>query len=155
MGALTTKVFLGETEVLSGDVIQFRPAGLRRLFRRPFLAVVDIRDRSVPYVVLRRRRRVLKVPLDGAAFASRGHDRAVFRLPGIDRKTGSTIAAAAAERMGEGIHHPAYDCGREVASDEELVREAYRAAGIDVSFAAGRPSSPLRAVTSRTPPRPG
>ena len=133
MGALTSPVFLGATQVVSGDVVRFAPRGVRRLFARPFLGVVDIRDRSMPYLVRQVRGRVLRVPLEGAPFAGAGWDAVVHRLPGIDKARAATVAARAAERPGEGVHHPDYDCGRTVASDEELVEDAYRAIDVDLT----------------------
>lgn len=138
-------IFRG-TQVVSGDVLHVTPLGLLRWFKKPFLAVVDTRDRSIPYYVRRHGDRVAKIPLEGAPFEKRTYAVRVYRLPGISRSIAATIAAAAAERMGEGIHHPSYDCGWAAHSDAELIEKAYAAAGVRVSFEGGVPSSPLTLV---------
>lgn len=132
MGALTDSVVFRDIEVRSGDVVAFTPRGWLSWLRRPFLAIVDARDRSIPYLVVRKRTRVWKVPLQGAPYRARAWDIEVWRHPDLDKAKGGVVAGKAAERPGEGVHHPSYDCGRECASDVELVREAFRAAGIDV-----------------------
>lgn len=152
MGALTDPVRLGRTQVVSGDVVSFAPSGWRRLFHRPFLGVVDVRDRSVPYLVRERKGRVLRVPLDGAPFAGPGWTWTVFRLAGIDKGRAATVAARAAQRMGEGIHHPDYDCGRTVGSDEALVADAYAAIDVPLTFASGRPHELAEVKGPQDPP---
>lgn len=146
MGALTIPMVFRGTPVVSGDVIVFAPRGPWRLFRRRFLGIVDLRDRSIPYLVRRHGDRVWKLPLDGVALSPRAWKATVLRLPGIDKTQGGIIAAKAAERPGEGVHHPTFDCGRECRSDEELAREAFRAAGVELTFADGVPGDPLRPV---------
>lgn len=152
MGALTGPVRIGQTQVVSGDVVRFAPSGFRRMFARPFLGVVDVRDRSVPYLVRAVRGRVLRVPLDGAPFAGRGWSWIVFRLAGIDKGRAATVAARAAERMGEGIHHPDYDCGRTIASDAALVTDAYAAIGVAVTVSDGRPVELAEVKGPQDPP---
>jgi hypothetical protein len=142
MGALTTPVVYRGVQVVSGDVVRFVPTGWRRLLpwrNGPFLAIVDVRDRSVPYFVHRKGDRVWKVPLVGAFERC---EFTVYRLPGVDRATGSQVAAAAAERPGEGVHHPSYDCARTSPSDEALVADAFRAARVAVDSS----MDPLREV---------
>lgn len=146
MGALTIPMFFHGVPVASGDVVVLEPRGVFAWFRRSFAAIVDLRDRSIPYLVRRVGDRVFKIPLDGAPYPESRHRLTVYRLPGIDKATASTIAARAAERPGEGVHHPSYDCGREFESDEEFVRDAYRAAGVELTFESGRPGAPLEPV---------
>ena len=146
MGALTDPVWFREVRVTSGDVIAFVPVGPLRWLRRPFAAVVDTRDRSVPYLVFERRRRVVKVPLDGSPFHARRYAATVYRLPGIDKRRAAEVAACAAERPGEGIHHPDYDCGRTVDRPGDVVRLAYAAIGEEIDVTDGRPGAPLAEV---------
>lgn len=146
VGALTTPFYLGDRKVLSGDVVCFRPRGVMAFLRRPFLAVVDVRDRSVPYLVRRQGRRVMKIPFDGASYLDSRWEATIYRIPGIDRGRGSTVAACAAERPGEGIHHPDYDCGRMIESDGELIAEAYRSIEVEVQVRDGVPGPPLQRV---------
>jgi hypothetical protein len=146
MGALTIPMFFHGVQVVSGDVVRLAPRGLLRWFRKPFLGIIDLRDRSIPYLVRRVGRRVHKLPLDGAPYPASRYALDVFRLPGIDRARASTIAARAAERPGEGVHHPSYDCGRELPSDAELVRDAYRVVGVDVNVDGTVPGPPLQIV---------
>lgn len=147
-------IFRG-TQVVSGDVLHVAPLGLLRWFKKPFLAVVDTRDRSIPYYVRRLGDRVAKIPLEGAPFEKRTYAVRVYRLPGISKSTAATIAAAAAERMGEGIHHPSYDCGWSARSDAELIARAYGAAGIVVTFQGTLPCDPLREVLGPQDPANG
>jgi hypothetical protein len=137
MGALTDSVVFRDVEVRSGDVVAFTPRGWLSWLRKPFLAIVDARDRSIPYLVVRKGTRVWKVPLHGAPYGPRAWDVEVWRHPEVDKAKGGIVAGKAAERPGEGVHHPSYDCGRECASDAELVREAFRAAGLDVGVEGG------------------
>lgn len=146
MGALTQPIFFRATQVVSGDVLLLEPRGLWRWIRRPLLAIVDVRDRSVPYLVHLRGQRVWKVPLDGAPFSEAAYAAAVYRLPGIDKARASAIAARAAERPGEGVHHPDYDCGRTHASGEALAADAYRVIGVELRFERGTPAPPLARV---------
>ncbi len=146
LGALTIPMTLEGQQVVSGDVLRFEPLGPFRWFRRAFLGIVDLRDRSIPYLVRRVKDRVHKIPLDGAPYPASKYRLTVYRLPGVDKVVASTVAAAAAERPGEGVHHPSYDCGRTCASDEELIATAYLAAGVAVAFENGLPSLPLAIV---------
>lgn len=146
MGALTIPMIVHGVQVVSGDVVRFEPRGLLGFIRRAFVGIIDLRDRSIPYLVRRVGDRVFKLPLDGAPYPESRYRIAVHRLPGIDKSRASIIAARAAERPGEAVHHPSYDCGREFASDAEFVRDAYRAAGIEVGFEGGRPGAPLAPV---------
>jgi hypothetical protein len=150
MGALTIPmVFLGR-RVASADVLALSPRGFFAPFRSRRLAIVDLRDRSIPYLVIRRGDRVHKIPLDGAPFPERAWQLEIWRLPGIDKARAGAVAARAAQRMGEGIHHPDYDCGRSIGSDRELVADAYRAIDVDVDFTAGgeEPPKPLARVVA-------
>ncbi len=143
MGALTTPVYVGGTRVVSGDVVWFRPRGMMASFRRAFLGVVDTRDCSIPYLVRRKRGRVWRIPLEGASCVESGYELRVYRLPGIDWTRASTVAARAAERPGEGVHHPDYDCGRSVVTDRDLIADAYRAIDVDIDWPDSLPGPPL------------
>lgn len=146
MGALTDPVWFHGERVASGDVIHLAPRRPWSLWRRPFNAIVDARDRSIPYLVFARGERVLKVPLDGAPFSPRRWTASIHRLPGIDKRRAAIIAACAAERPGEGIHHPDFDCGRRLERPGDLLTLAYLAIGVTVQVIDGRPGEPLRQV---------
>lgn len=153
MGALTDPVFLQHVRVFSGDVVRFEPKGLLAALRRPRLAVVDARDRSTPYLVAVRRSRVVREPLTGHPLADPRRWRAVvYRLPGIDRTSASAVAARAAWRPGEAVHHPDYDCGRRLRDGAALVRDAYEALGVEVEVRGAAVGPPLRAVRSLEDP---
>lgn len=151
MGALTGPVYFHGVRVASGDVVRLAPRGLLRLLRRPFSAVVDTRDRSAPYLVYCRRRDVLKVPLEGA-FPEKRYSATVYRLPGIDKARASVVAARAAERPGEGVHHPAFECGRRLRDPGDLVPDAYAAIGVRVRMEGSAPGVPLQPVRSEHDP---
>jgi len=146
MGALTIPMFFHGVQVVSGDVVRLEPRGFLAWFRKPFFGIVDLRDRSIPYLVRRVGDRVHKLPLDGAPYPASRYRLVVYRLPGVDRSKASIIAARAAERPGEGVHHPSYDCGRAFESDAAFVMDAYRAAGVAVSFGREGLIEPLEPV---------
>jgi len=142
MGALTGPIHFHGTRVASGDVVYLAPRGLLRLIRKPFCAIVDARDRSIPYLVHCRGSEVWKVPLEGG-FPENRYRTIPYRLPGIDKARAATIAARAAERPGEGIHHPTYECGRTLDDPNQFVPDAYAAAGVEVSMNGLQPGDPL------------
>lgn len=145
MGALTGPIHFHGTRVASGDVVFLTPRGVARFFKKPFCAIVDARDRSIPYLVHCRGREVWKVPLDGG-FKEGRCSATVYRLPGIDKARAATIAARAAERPGEGVHHPSYACGRTLPHPDALVPDAYAAIDVQVTMDGSRPGAPLEVV---------
>lgn len=129
----------------SGDVVVLAPRGVLRWLRRPVVAIVDARDRSIPYLVHCRGRAVWKVPLEGA-FPTERYMATVLRLPGMDKARAATVAARAAERPGEGVHHPSYECGRTLDDPHDFVPDAYRAIEVSVAMDGDRPAAPLAEV---------
>jgi hypothetical protein len=91
MGALTIPMFFHGLQVVSGDVLRLVPRGVRGWFGSPFLGIVDLRDRSIPY--LRR---------FGGALNLNVHFRALVLDGVFHREQGRQPAFLAARRLSEG-----------------------------------------------------